>query len=153
MVDEIKERADGMQCQMFVIETQGDGGYLATLSGLAVGADAAYIHEEPFDIDNLKDDVEHMHAKTKDNVQTGIIMINERANSNYPTDIVNQMYCEEGKGLFGTTCEILGNSQQGGRPTPFDRNMGTKMGSKASDWFSERIGFAEQGRFWFFYGG
>lgn len=29
--------------------------------------------------------------------------------------------------------------QQGGSPTPFDRNLGTKMGSKAVEWFSEQF--------------
>lgn len=29
--------------------------------------------------------------------------------------------------------------QQGGSPTPFDRNLGTKMGSKAVEWFSEQL--------------
>lgn len=29
---------------------------------------------------------------------------------------------------------ILGHMQQGGRPTPFDRNMGTKMAAKAFNW-------------------
>lgn len=29
--------------------------------------------------------------------------------------------------------------QQGGSPTPFDRNLGTKMGSKAVEWFSDQL--------------
>lgn len=29
---------------------------------------------------------------------------------------------------------ILGHMQQGGSPTPFDRNLGTKMAAKAVDW-------------------
>lgn len=29
--------------------------------------------------------------------------------------------------------------QQGGSPTPFDRNLGTKMGAKAVEWFSEQF--------------
>ena len=40
---------------MFVIETMGGYcGYLATLSGLAGGADAAYIFEEKFGIKDLQ---------------------------------------------------------------------------------------------------
>lgn len=31
-------------------------------------------------------------------------------------------------------CCIIGHMQQGGSPTPFDRNLGTKMASKAVDW-------------------
>lgn len=29
--------------------------------------------------------------------------------------------------------------QQGGSPTPFDRNMGTKMGAKALEWIIQEI--------------
>lgn len=29
--------------------------------------------------------------------------------------------------------------QQGGSPTPFDRNMGTKMAAKCVEWFSEQF--------------
>lgn len=29
--------------------------------------------------------------------------------------------------------------QQGGSPTPFDRNLGTKMGAKAVEWFSDQL--------------
>lgn len=40
---------------MFIIETMGGYcGYLATVGGLAAGADAAYIYEEPFDIRDLQ---------------------------------------------------------------------------------------------------
>ena len=40
---------------MFVIETMGGYcGYLATMSALAGGADAAYITEEPFTIEDLQ---------------------------------------------------------------------------------------------------
>jgi len=40
---------------VFVIETMGGYcGYLATMSALAGGADAAYITEEPFTIEDLQ---------------------------------------------------------------------------------------------------
>lgn len=29
--------------------------------------------------------------------------------------------------------------QQGGSPTPFDRNMGTKMAAKCVEWFTEQF--------------
>jgi 6-phosphofructokinase len=38
-------------------------GYLATLAGLAGGADAAYIFEEPQTIDQLVIDVKHLASK------------------------------------------------------------------------------------------
>ncbi|XP_025832269.1 ATP-dependent 6-phosphofructokinase [Agrilus planipennis] len=34
---------------------------------------------------------------------------------------------------------FLGHMQQGASPTPFDRNLGTKLGSKAVDWIGETL--------------
>ena len=49
-------------------------GYLATMSGLAGGADAAYIFEEPFTIKDLQGDVTHLTAKIRDGVKRGLIL-------------------------------------------------------------------------------
>lgn len=60
---------------MFVIETMGGYcGYLATLSGLAGGADAAYIFEEKFSLKDLQGDVAHMAAKIQDGVKRGLVL-------------------------------------------------------------------------------
>lgn len=61
--DRIKQSASGTKRRVFIIETMGGYcGYLATVGGLAAGADAAYIFEEPFDIRDLQ--VTHLHAYT-----------------------------------------------------------------------------------------
>ena len=40
---------------MFIVETMGGYcGYLATMAGLASGADAAYVYEDPFNIHDLE---------------------------------------------------------------------------------------------------
>ena len=86
---------------------------------------------------------------------------NEKANENYTTDSITRLFTEEGKGLFsarsnilGKTIEfyaptttslfnacvnILGHMQQGGSPTPFDRNLGTKFAAKAVEWITEKL--------------
>jgi len=43
-----------------------------------------------------------MRAKIEDNVQRGLILINEKANANYSTDFVFRLYSEEGKNIFDT---------------------------------------------------
>ena len=44
---------------MFIVETMGGYcGYLATMAGLAGGADAAYVKEEPIGIRDLMYDLE-----------------------------------------------------------------------------------------------
>lgn len=59
MIDKIKQSATGTKRRVFIVETMGGYcGYLATLSALASGADNAYIFEEKFNVDDLKEDVE-----------------------------------------------------------------------------------------------
>lgn len=85
------------------METHGGHcGYLATMSGLAGGADAAYIHEENFGIDELRLDVKHLKAKMEDNVQRGTVLVCEKANKNYSTEFIYRLYGQEGMGIFDT---------------------------------------------------
>lgn len=138
--DRIRQSAQGTKRRVFVIETMGGYcGYLATLAGLAGGADAAYIYEEKFSIKDLQQDVYHMASKMADGVQRGLILRNEKANDNYNTDFIHRLYSEEGKGLFSCRSNILGHMQQGGSPSPFDRNMGTKMAAKAVEWLVDQL--------------
>jgi len=58
---------------------------------------------------------------------------------NYNTDFIHRLYSEEGKGLFSCRSNILGHMQQGGSPSPFDRNMGTKMAAKAVEWLVDQL--------------
>jgi 6-phosphofructokinase 1 len=144
--DRIRQSAQGTKRRVFVIETMGGYcGYLATLSGLAGGADAAYIYEEKFSIKDLQQDVYHMASKMADGVQRGLILRNEKASDNYNTDFIYRLYSEEGKGLFSTRSNILGHMQQGGSPSPFDRNMGTKMAAKAVEWLIDQLKNAPRG--------
>ena len=73
--DRIKQSASGTKNRVFVIETMGGYcGYLATMSGLSGGADAAYIFEEAFGIKDLQGDVAHMAAKIADGVKRGLVL-------------------------------------------------------------------------------
>ncbi|XP_076685336.1 ATP-dependent 6-phosphofructokinase isoform X3 [Andrena cerasifolii] len=138
--DRIRQSAQGTKRRVFIIETMGGYcGYLATVAGLAGGADAAYIFEEKFNIQDLNQDVIAMAAKMSEGVQRGLILRNENANLMYNTDFVQRLFSEEGKGLFSCRMNIIGHMQQGGSPTPFDRNLGTKMGSKSVEWFTEQL--------------
>ncbi len=52
--DKIKQSAMGSKRRVFVVETMGGYcGYLATMAGVASGADQAYIFEQPFTISDL----------------------------------------------------------------------------------------------------
>ncbi|KAL4218413.1 hypothetical protein ACF0H5_023149 [Mactra antiquata] len=131
--DRIKQSATGTKRRVFVVETMGGYcGYLATMSGLAGGADAAYIYEDKVSITDLRDDVFHLKNKILNaGVQRGLVLRNEYASHNYTTDFIEQLFCEEGKGVFTCRKNVLGHMQQGGVPSVFDRNYGTKLAAKA----------------------
>lgn len=114
-------------------------GYLATIGGLAAGADATYIFEEKLTIKDIQRDYENMARKMDDGVQRGLILRNERANENYSTDFIHRLFAEEGKDKFSTRANVFGHWQQGGTPSPFDRNLGCKMGSQSADWIINQV--------------
>lgn len=143
--DRIRQSAQGTKRRVFVVETMGGYcGYLATLAGLAGGADAAHIFEEPFTSKDLMGDVLHMQSKMAEGVQRGLVLRNEYANANYTTDFIFRLYSEEGKDIFSTRMNVLGHMQQGGSPSPFDRNFGTKMAAKATDWLITQMKLHKQ---------
>uniref|UniRef100_A0A452UQ17 6-phosphofructokinase n=1 Tax=Ursus maritimus TaxID=29073 RepID=A0A452UQ17_URSMA len=136
--DRIKQSASGTKRRVFIIETMGGYcGYLANMGGLAAGADAAYIFEEPFDIRDLQ--VCRRHGKMKTTIQRGLVLRNESCSENYTTDFIYQLYSEEGKGVFDCRKNVLGHMQQGGAPSPFDRNFGTKISARAMQWISTKL--------------
>ncbi|XP_058487458.1 ATP-dependent 6-phosphofructokinase, platelet type-like isoform X1 [Solea solea] len=138
--DRIKQSASGTKRRVFIIETMGGYcGYLATVGGLAAGADTVYIYEEPFDIRDLQANVEHLTQKMKTSVQRGLVLRNENCNDNFTADFIYQLYSEEGRGVFDCRKNILGHMQQGGAPSPFDRNFGTKIAAKAMQWITRTL--------------
>lgn len=138
--DRIKQSSAGTKRRVFIIETAGGYcGYLATMAGLSSGADAAYIYEDRFNIHDLEMNVEHLVEKMKTTVKRGLILRNENCNANYTTDFIFNLYSEEGKGVFDCRKNVLGHMQQGGTPTPFDRNFGTKTGAKSVLWLTDKL--------------
>jgi len=139
--DRIRQSAQGTKRRVFIVETMGGySGYLATMAGLAGGADAAYIPEEKFGIQDLMKDLDIMALKMdKGHIYRGLILRNECANSNYDTDFLFRLYSEEGKDKFTVRHNVLGHMQQGGWPSPFDRNVATKMAAKTVTWLIEQL--------------
>ncbi|XP_066544782.1 ATP-dependent 6-phosphofructokinase, liver type [Amia ocellicauda] len=138
--DKIKQSASGTKRRVFIVETMGGYcGYLATTTGIAVGADAAYIFEEPFNIHDLKINVEHLTEKMRNDIQRGLVLRNEKCHKYYTTEFIHSLYSAEGKGIFDSRMNVLGHLQQGGAPTPFDRNFGTKLGVKSVLWITDKL--------------
>ncbi|CAJ0914045.1 unnamed protein product, partial [Mesorhabditis belari] len=133
-IDKIKQSATGTKRRVFIIETMGGYcGYLATVSAIGSGADNAYIFEEDFTVEDIIEDVRVITQKMEKGVQRYLIVRNECANKNYTTEFVQQLFAEESHGEFSTRINVLGHAQQGGSPTPFDRNMGTKLAARATE--------------------
>lgn len=100
-IDKIKQSATGTKRRVFVVETMGAYcGYLATLGAVAGGADAAYIHEEPITIKDLSGDVSLLKTKMASNVQRGLVIRAECANTDFTTNFIHQLFNREGEGIF-----------------------------------------------------
>ena len=141
MCDVLRQSANASRKRVFVVQTMGGFcGYLATMAGLAAGADTSYIFEDKFTISDMQKDVARLVGKFRqDGVQRGIITRSERCSVNFTNEFMCQLLSEEGRGVFMTESNILGHLQQGDRPSPYDRILGTKYASHAADYFLEQM--------------
>jgi 6-phosphofructokinase 1 len=138
MCDRVKLSAMGSRRRVFLVETMGAYcGYLAQMAGLASAADASYIFEDPFTVNDFINDVRNMKNKMLGEMKQGILIRNEMANMNYTSDFMYKLLREEGKDVFDARVNILGHWQQGGTPSVFDRNLGLKFGYLSINYFIE----------------
>lgn len=138
-LDRIRQSASAQQ-RCFVVETMGRYcGYLATLSGIAAGAERVYLHEKPMTIDQLREDVDLMRKSFAGGRRLFLALRNEFASDNYTTDFLTHLFDEESDGRYDVRSNVLGHVQQGGQPTPFDRVLATRLGSWAIDWLTTQL--------------
>src|SRR6266540_1063591 len=133
-VDAITSTAASHQ-RTFVVKVMGRNcGYLALMGALATGADWVLIPEAPPDVENWEDVLaERLHAGRKAGRRDSIVVIAEGArdrNGNYigssdVTRVLEEKLHEE------VRVTVLGHVQRGGRPSAFDRTLGTLMGHEA----------------------
>jgi 6-phosphofructokinase 1 len=129
-VDKIKQSAVASR-RCFVVEVMGRYcGYLALMAGLASGAERVYLNEEGVTIADLQTDVENLVDGFRSGKRLGLMIRNERANPCYDTQFMVKLFEEEGGDLFDVRQAILGHLQQGGDPTPFDRNLATRLAKR-----------------------
>jgi 6-phosphofructokinase 1 len=128
----------------FVVETMGGQcGYLALLGGLSGGAVRVYLHEEGITLQDLADDVRRMVESFRVGQRLFLAVMNEKASPMYTSDFLCRLFDQESQGLFDAREVVLGQTQQGGAPSPFDRILGTRLAAHSIDWLSHRIGGAE----------
>jgi 6-phosphofructokinase 1 len=133
--DKIKQSASATRRRVFVIETQGGrSGYIATLSGLGVGASAIYVPEEGITLDMLASDVKHLkEVFNKDRGQSRagrLILVNEKASKVYNAKLIADIIRDEAQDRFESRESIPGHVQQGGVPSPMDRCRAVRLAIK-----------------------
>lgn len=137
-VDKIKESAVASR-RAFVVEVMGRKcGYLAMMSGLATGAERVYIPEDGITLEDLQHDVRLLVDGFNAGKRLGLIIRNESANKIYDTNFLCKLYEEEGGDLFDVRQAILGHLQQGGKPSPYDRIIATRMAANSIDFLIKK---------------
>ena len=135
--------------RVMVCEVMGrHAGWIATYSGIAAGACAILIPEEPFDIEQLCALIRHRHSQGR---YASIVVVAEGAVPKEGTmalvsgevdqfghvrlgGIANAIAAEiEERTGYETRVTILGHVQRGGTPTAFDRVLATRLGLAAMD--------------------
>jgi 6-phosphofructokinase 1 len=130
----------------FVVQTMGGFcGYLALLGGLSGGAVRVYLHEEGITLKELADDIERMVESFRIGQRLFVTVLNERASPMYTSEFLCRLFEQESQGLFDAREVVLGQTQQGGAPSPFDRILGTRLAAHSIDWLSYQIDSASTG--------
>lgn len=118
--------------RVMVIEVMGHkAGWIALYSGMAGGGDVILVPEIPYDIKNICETIQNRARKGKPYsivvVAEGIRTDGKRRAGEYIARLVEQETNIE------TRETVLGYVQRGGAPTPFDRNLSTRMGGHAAE--------------------
>lgn len=135
--------------RVMVVEVMGrHAGWIATYSGIAGGADVILVPEEPFDIAEVCERLEHRHRR---GAGFSILVVAEGAVPAEGTMILQSGETDDfghvrlgGIGTriaeeieqrtgFETRPTILGHVLRGGTPTAFDRVLATRFGIEAID--------------------
>ena len=126
-IDKIRDSAISHD-RLFFVEVMGkDAGYIALRSGIAIGAQEILIPEVNTKINDLIDSLKNSKKSGK---TSSIIVV---AEGYKPGKNVYQIADEIQVKLpnYQVRVSVLGHIQRGGRPSCFDRVLGTKMGVKA----------------------
>jgi len=123
VVDKIKVTATSHE-RTFIIEVMGRGsGYLALISAITTGAEAAIIPEVSYDLEKIAARIKEGYRRGKTN---NLIIVAEGAGTSF--EISRRL--EKMAGIQ-SKITVLGHLQRGGSPTCFDRLLGSRFGTSA----------------------
>ncbi len=142
-IDRIRTTANAHQ-RIMVIEVMGDlSGWIALHSGISTAADVVLIPEIPFELQNVVDCVmARKHAGQREiivvvaegaRLNGQLITVRNKDNGDERLGGIGNRLChalEEMTGVESRYC-VLGHTQRGGSPVPFDRILGIRFGVEA----------------------
>jgi len=140
--------------RIMLIEVMGHkAGWIALHSGIAGGGDVILIPEIPYQIDKI---VEYIIKRSKKGRRFSIIVVAEGAKPVGGEAVIQRIVKESSDPIrlggisfvlgdqlekmldMETRSVVMGHLQRGGSPTPFDRVLATRLGSKAVDLIIEK---------------
>jgi ATP-dependent phosphofructokinase / diphosphate-dependent phosphofructokinase len=144
--------------RVMVVEVMGrHTGWIAVMSGIAGGADAILIPEQPTTVEQACAELRKRHERGKD---FSIVVVSEGYELTYESGERRSVTQEKEADQFGhvrlggvgealardieqltgyeTRVTVLGHVQRGGSPTPRDRILATRFGLKAADLVEEK---------------
>ncbi len=128
-IDTIKDTASSHE-RAFIIEVMGrESGYLAIMSSLSCGAEAAIVPEFPYDLEKIGT---KLAERFKEGKTDSIIIVAEGASSAYT--IQRKLKNHIG---FETRITVLGHIQRGGVTSVFDRTLASRLGVEAVNALTE----------------
>ena len=134
--------------RIMVVEVMGrHSGWIALSAGIAGGAEAIMIPEEPFDIADVAGQLRHRH---RGSTRSSIVVVAEGcqplegsmewtpprgAYGSIVAGAVGEMVRAEleARTDYDTRLTVLGHIQRGGTPSPADRILGSRLGVAAVD--------------------
>ena len=136
-IDKLRDTATSHQ-RVIIVEVMGRRrGYLAVLSGLATGADRAFIREEKIGQKELNTMLSTLRDSFSHGQKAGIIVRAEGAafSTNFIKETIDVLL--EPKREVRET--VLGHLQRGGTPTVFERSLAIRMGVMAIDLLKKKF--------------
>ena len=127
VVDAVNKLRDTMSSheRASVVEVMGRHcGDIALHAGLAAGAETILVPEVPFDLNEVADRLKHNFENGK---RHSIVIVAEGVGSG--EDVVQAI--KQRQPSVEPRATVLGHIQRGGSPTPFDRNLASRLGDFA----------------------
>jgi len=125
-IDNIKDTANSHN-RLFFVEVMGrDAGFIALRSGIASGAEAVLIPEKKTNVDEL---IKLLAKNYKRKKSSSIVVVAEGEETGGAFEIADMV--KKKLSHLDMRVTVLGHLQRGGRPTAFDRVLGSRLGMEA----------------------